>query len=45
MEREPIPNANISAMGGAGIQSAHLIANKGVEAVLTGNAPNAHNMF
>ncbi|HJX30259.1 MAG TPA: NifB/NifX family molybdenum-iron cluster-binding protein [Thermodesulfobacteriota bacterium] len=44
MECESIPNANIAAMGGAGIQSAQFIANKGVGVVLTGNVgPNAHS--
>ena len=44
LECESIPNANISAMGGAGIQSAQLIANKGVGVVLTGNVgPNAYS--
>ncbi|NQT81400.1 NifB/NifX family molybdenum-iron cluster-binding protein [bacterium] len=42
MEFEAIENPNIMAMGGAGIQSAQLIANKGAEVVLTGNSgPNA----
>jgi predicted Fe-Mo cluster-binding NifX family protein len=37
-----IANPNVSAVGGAGIQSAQLIANEGVEAVITGNVgPNA----
>ena len=39
---EAIENPNVAAMGGAGIQSAQLVANKGVKAVLTGNTgPNA----
>ena len=43
MEFESIENANIAASGGAGIQSAQFIANKGVEVVLTGNVgPNAY---
>jgi len=42
MDFESVENPNVMAMGGAGIQSAQLIANKGVEAVLTGNCgPNA----
>jgi len=42
MDFEAIENPNIMAMGGAGIQSAQLIANKGAEVVLTGNSgPNA----
>ncbi|MBW1679572.1 MAG: NifB/NifX family molybdenum-iron cluster-binding protein [Deltaproteobacteria bacterium] len=43
MELESVENANIAASGGAGIQSAQFIANKGVEVVLTGNVgPNAY---
>ena len=39
---EAVQNTNAEAMGGAGIQSAQLIAEKGVKAVLTGNVgPNA----
>jgi len=39
---EAIENSNITASGGAGIQSGQLIASKGVEVVLTGNVgPNA----
>ena len=39
---EAIPNPNIETMGGAGIQSAQLVASKQVKAVLTGNVgPNA----
>ncbi len=39
---EAIQNPNVEAMGGAGIQSGQLIANKQVKAVLTGNVgPNA----
>ncbi|MDY6933486.1 MAG: NifB/NifX family molybdenum-iron cluster-binding protein [Spirochaetota bacterium] len=42
MQFESIENPSISAGGGAGSQSAQLVANKGVEVVLTGNAgPNA----
>lgn len=42
MDFEAIENPSIMAMGGAGIQSAQLIANKGAEVVLTGNTgPNA----
>ncbi|HUW23656.1 MAG TPA: NifB/NifX family molybdenum-iron cluster-binding protein [bacterium] len=41
-EFEAIENPNIQATGGAGIQSAQLVAGKGVEAILTGNVgPNA----
>jgi predicted Fe-Mo cluster-binding NifX family protein len=39
---EVIANPNIESMGGAGIQSAQLVASKKVKAVLTGNVgPNA----
>ena len=39
---EVVENPNIQVMGGAGIQSAQLIASKGVEVVLTGSCgPNA----
>ena len=39
---EAVQNPNTEAMGGAGIQSAQLVAEKGVKAVLTGNVgPNA----
>jgi len=42
MAVESIANRNASAGGGAGIQSAQLMADKGVEAVITGNCgPNA----
>lgn len=42
MQFEAVENPGVGAMGGAGIQSAQLIANKGVEVVLTGNVgPNA----
>ncbi len=41
---EAVQNPAINAGGGAGIQAAQLVANKGVEAVLTGNVgPNAYN--
>lgn len=43
-EFEAIQNPAINAGGGAGIQAAQLVANKGVEVVLTGNVgPNAYN--
>ncbi len=46
MEFEAINNANIALGGGAGIQSAQLMASKGVSAVLTGNCgPNAFQTF
>jgi len=39
---EAVPNPNLSLGGGAGIQSAQLIAQRGAKAVLTGNCgPNA----
>jgi len=39
---EAVQNPNVSAMGGAGIQSAQLVAQKGVEVVITGAlGPNA----
>ncbi|MFA5093112.1 MAG: NifB/NifX family molybdenum-iron cluster-binding protein [Candidatus Omnitrophota bacterium] len=42
LEFEAIENPNIDSMGGAGIQSAQLVATKQVKAVLTGNVgPNA----
>ena len=46
MEFEAIPNPNLALGGGAGIQSAQLMAEKGVSVVLTGNCgPNAFNVF
>jgi len=43
---EAIQNPNIDAGGGAGIQSAQLMAQKGVAAVLTGSCgPNAFQVF
>jgi len=42
MEFEAIENPSISASGGAGIQSAQSIANKGIEVLITGSVgPNA----
>ena len=39
---QAVPNPNIESMGGAGIQSGQLVAEKKVKAVLTGNVgPNA----
>lgn len=46
MDFEAIENPNIIAGGGAGIQSASLMAEKGVEVALTGNCgPNAFQVF
>jgi len=42
MQFEDIPNMASGATGGAGIQAAQIIANKGVKLVITGNVgPNA----
>lgn len=42
-EYEAIENPNVNAMGGAGIQTAQLVANNGIEVVLTGSCgPNAY---
>ena len=41
LEMEASENPNIGASGGAGIQSAQFVANKGVEAIITGQVgPN-----
>jgi predicted Fe-Mo cluster-binding NifX family protein len=46
LDFEPMENPNIALGGGAGIQSAQLMANKGVSVVLTGNCgPNAFQTF
>jgi predicted Fe-Mo cluster-binding NifX family protein len=43
MEVESIDNQSAASMGGAGIQAAQTVANKGAEAVITGNVgPNAY---
>jgi predicted Fe-Mo cluster-binding NifX family protein len=43
LEMEALENPNIGASGGAGIQSAQFVANKGVEAIITGQVgPNAY---
>jgi len=42
LDIEAIDNPNAAAGGGAGIQTAQMVADKGVQAVLTGNCgPNA----
>lgn len=42
MDFEVMPNMGAKTMGGAGIQAAQAVANKGVEVVITGNVgPNA----
>ena len=42
MQFEAVPNSAAGATGGAGIQAAQTIANKGVELLITGNVgPNA----
>jgi len=46
MEFEAIPNTSASAPGGAGVQTAQTVANKGVKAVITGNVgPNAYRVL
>ena len=46
MEFEAVENPNIAAGGGAGIQSAQLLADKDVTVILTGNCgPNAFSTF
>ena len=43
MEFEAAENTNVMASGGVGIASTQMVANKGVQAVLTGNCgPNAY---
>ena len=42
MEGESVANPNVSAVGGAGIQSAQLVAERGAQVVITGHlGPNA----
>jgi predicted Fe-Mo cluster-binding NifX family protein len=46
MEYEYLDNAGLQAGGGAGIAAARMIAETGVEAVLTGNCgPNAYEVL
>lgn len=46
MEFEAIENPNLALGGGAGVQSAQMMADRGVESVLTGNCgPNAFQVF
>ena len=46
LEFEAVENANAAAGGGAGIQTAQMVAGKGVEAILTGNCgPNAFQIL
>lgn len=46
LELEAVENPNLAAAGGAGIQSAQFVANKGVEAIITGQVgPNAFTML
>jgi len=43
---EAIQNQGVNAMGGAGIQAAQLVANKGVEVVISGNmGPNSFGVL
>jgi predicted Fe-Mo cluster-binding NifX family protein len=46
MQYEAVPNPAISASGGAGIQAAQFVVERGAQAVLTGNVgPNAFNVL
>jgi len=46
MQFEAIENSSAMAAGGAGISTAQMIADKGVQAVLTGNCgPNAYQVL
>jgi len=46
LDFEAIENQNAEAVGGAGIQSAQLVASKGICAVVTGNmGPNAFQVL
>lgn len=45
-EFQHVDNPNVDAAGGAGIQTSQMIADRGVEAVITGNVgPNAHRVL
>jgi predicted Fe-Mo cluster-binding NifX family protein len=46
MEAEAVQNPNVAAGGGAGIQAAQLVSERGARFVLTGNCgPNAFRVF
>jgi predicted Fe-Mo cluster-binding NifX family protein len=46
LELEAVENPNLAVAGGAGIQSAQFVANKGVEAIITGQVgPNAFSVL
>lgn len=46
MDFESVPNASMALGGGAGIQAAQFVANKGVKAVLTGQVgPKAYDVL
>ena len=46
MASESVPNGGLSAAGGAGIQAAQDVANRGVKAVVTGSVgPNAYQVL
>jgi len=45
-DHESIKNVAVNAIGGAGIQAAQTVANKGVNIIITGNiGPNAFNVL
>jgi len=46
MQHEAVPNPAMTASGGAGIQAAQFVVERGAQAVLTGNVgPNAFNVL